>query len=218
MDNVEATDQVRREEASDKNIRYLGYNLLKNIEFEEEPVVPKILSEGKDAKGPYFNVENLPGMDVADFLELPEDEASVKDKLRVMLHIVGQFQAIDKAGFVLADRHVWNIRLLGWKDKISTRQIDVDEYYDKDADSTYSLDRQKTLEEFNDSFKKTGTDLWAPTVNSLLSAELGAIDIGRNPEIVKLLRTQKWEADTKPHGSNLIEHEEILKKAIQMAN
>ena len=167
-------------------------------------------------KGPFFEVEKLPGLDVEDFLILPESEASVKDKLQVMLHVVGQFQAIDKAGFVLFDRHMWNIRLLDWKGKISTRQIDVDEYYDKDADATVSLDRQKSLEEMNDSKKKIGVDLWAGTVQTMLVAELNVVDIGRNPEMVKLLCTYKYETGAKEHGSNLTEHEEVLKKAISM--
>jgi len=215
MDN--AIENSRREESSDINIRYIGYSLLKDVKFSGEQVVPHILSEGQDELGKHFNVEKLVGLDLEDFLLLPENEASLKDKFKVMLHITQQFQAIDQAGFILFDRHAWNIRVINWgNDKISTRQIDIDQYYDKVAEASYSLEGQERFESMNDSLKKIGTNLWAPTVNDLISQELSVVDINKNNEIVNLLRANKWKPEAKKNGSNLEEHETLLKQIIEM--
>jgi len=50
------TEKTHRERSYDRNVRYVAYSLLKGVTYHDEPVVPKILSEGKDEFGPHFNV------------------------------------------------------------------------------------------------------------------------------------------------------------------
>jgi len=211
MDNI--SNNERREPSGEKNMRFLGYHFLKDIKFSGQPVVPKIISEGEDVDGTFFMVEKLDGMDLDDFLRLPESEVSLKDKFSVMLHITQQYEAVDEAGFVLFDRHAFNIRVLNWKaGEISTRQVDVDQIYDKKTDASYSMDDQDRFESMNDSLNKLGRNLWQSTIVNLISQELKIVDIGRHREIVELLRKEKEITMNK--GTSLDIHEMALRGVV----
>ncbi len=214
MDKV--VEESHRERAYDRNVRYISYSLLKNIRFENEPVVPKILSEGNDEFGKHFNVEKLQGLDLSDFILLPESEVNTKRKLEVLLHVTQQLQEIDKSGFVLFDRNAGNIRVLEWQDKISTRQIDLEEYYDKLADAMYSSGDQKGYDEMVDLLKEKNVDLWAPSVQKLVYHAIAVAKNGKQPEMIKLFEKEEWGPDAKRKGSNLIEHEQVLSEALDL--
>ncbi|OGM77755.1 hypothetical protein A2188_02785 [Candidatus Woesebacteria bacterium RIFOXYA1_FULL_43_9] len=153
------------ERSTPKNVRYINYNLLRAVEFQGEPVVPKILGEEKDEIGSFFKVEKLNGLDLGDFLHLPD--VDIKTKLKVIKHVISQLQAIDESGFVLFDRNGGNVRVLEWKENISTRQIDIEDIYDKSADAVYSLDGQKGYEDMIDALSEKDIDIWAPAVNKI---------------------------------------------------
>lgn len=160
---------IRREPSSDCNVRYIGYNLLKDVTHNGEPVVPAILGE-KTTKlwGRHFEVEHLPGMDFTDYLSDPD--VSIVEKLLVLLHIIEQLQAIDKKGFVIFDRHGNNIRVLSASpDHISTRQMDIEQLYDKDANCVYAQPEREPLEELLDNLQARGSSVWTPSVQKLAS-------------------------------------------------
>lgn len=171
-DNV--AEIYHKERSTPKNVRYINYNLLREVEFQGEPVVPKILGEEKDEFGPFFKVEKLDGLDLGDFLHLPD--VNIKTKLKVLKHVISQLQAIDESGFVLFDRNGGNIRVLQWEGNISTRQIDVENIYDKSADAVYSFDGQKSYEDMIDAFLKKDIDIWAPAVNKIAQGVGGILE------------------------------------------
>lgn len=208
-------EKTHRERAYDRNVRYIAYSLLKDVKFSDEPVVPKIISESKDEFGPHFNVEELPGIDLADFLFLPEEEVGTKDKFSAMLHVAKQLEAIDKAGFVIFDRNSGNIRVLDWKDgKISTRQVDIEDYYDKLADATYSSGDQKGYEEMVDLMNSKGVNLWAYQINKLIASEVGIATRAGKPEIKDVLEKHEWP-DGEKKGCNLSEHIKTLEQIME---
>lgn len=165
-DNV--AEIYHRERSAPKNVRYINYNLLREVVSNGEPVVPKILGEEKDEFGPYFKVEKLGGLDLADFLHLPE--VDIKTKFKVLKHVISQLQAIDESGFVIFDRNGGNIRVLQWEGNISTRQIDIEDIYDKSADAVYSSGTQKGSEDMINALSKKDIDIWAPAVNKIAQA------------------------------------------------
>lgn len=175
-------EQYHREKSYPKNIRHICYSLLAGIEFSGEPVVPKILGEDRDELGDFFKVEKLQGMDLADFLHTPTID--LKTKLTVLRHTAQQLEVVDGAGFVLFDRNGGNIRVLDWKDRISTRQIDVEDMYDKASDVVYSLEGQKGYEEMIEALNAKGVDLWAPTVCKLAQSAMGILDGTKTKEIL----------------------------------
>lgn len=168
----QATEQYHREVGSPKSVRYLGYSLLGNVSCCGEPVVPRILGEEANELGSFFKVEELSGVDLSDFLHLPID---VNDKLRVIQHIVHQLEAIDQAGFVIFDRHGGNIRVVNWNGKASTRQVDVEDMYDKNKDQVLSSDSAANYRDMINQLKMKGIDLWTPTVNILAGMTIKAI-------------------------------------------
>lgn len=209
-------DETIRERSYDRNVKYIAYSLLKDVSFQGEQVVPRIISEDEDEFGKHFNVEKLGGIDLYDFMFLPETEVSTKQKFKVLLHITKQLQEIDKSGFILFDRHSSNIRVLNWQDKISTRQMDLENYYDKLAEAILSSDNQKASEEMVSILKEKGIDLWAPTVEELVSQAIGIAKIGGKSELVELFKKQEWKPDTKRKGSNLNEYEQVLLEALKL--
>ncbi len=213
MDTV--TEETHRERSYDRNIRHIAYSLLRDVSFQGEPVTPKAISEGEDEFGKHFKVEKLRGQDLTDFMFLPESEVSTKQKFEVLLHITRQLQEIDKAGFILFDRNSGNIRVLDWKDKISTRQIDIENYYDKSAEAMYSSGDQKSYEEMMETLKEKKVDLWAPTVEQLVSQAIAISKNGNRPDLVELFEKQEWKPTAKRKGLNLKEHEKVLLKALK---
>ena len=128
-----------------------------------------------------------------------------------MLHITEQLSAVDKAGFVIFDRNSGNIRVLDWKrGKISTRQIDIEDYYDKGVDATYSSGDQKGYEEMVDLMNGKGVNLWASTINKLINAEIGVAERAGVNEIKEILLKHEWP-EGEPKGCNLVEHSVVLK-------
>lgn len=182
-----STEVLHRERAAERNARYINYSLLKNVSFQGEPVVPKIIEEGEDEFGKYFNVEKLPGLDLGDILKLSENEAGAAVKMKVLKTIIGQFEAIDKAGFVIFDRNGGNIRVLDWKEKVSIRQMDLEDVYDKQADAIYSVSNPSSYEYMLDQDKKIGADLWMYAARSMIIAAKGLAVSTHNIEMENLL-------------------------------
>jgi hypothetical protein len=152
--------QMRRENFERDKVRFVGYDLLKLVTFKDEPVVPAVLSNGDGDK--HFYVEKLGG---EDFRNVVFDEGvSPIDKLSVIDHVIGQLQAIDQAGVVLFDRAARNIRVLRYGSSgISTRQLDIEEFYVKASRTVYSSGYS-----FNgpriEYYKEMGYNLWGETV------------------------------------------------------
>jgi len=157
-----SASKAHTERSTPKNVRYINYKLLSGVEFSGEPVVPKILREGQDELGGFFKVEELQGEDLADLLR--DQSLGAKVKMEVVLHVVKQLQSIDQAGFVLFDRNADNIRIISMNKRISTRQMDIEDMYDKDTDAVYSLSQSK-YEDMIQRLKKMGIDIWLPSVN-----------------------------------------------------
>jgi hypothetical protein len=205
------TETPRRELSLPKNTRYIGYNLLQNVRWAGEPVVPKILREVQDEPMPYFEVESLPGTDLAQFLG---SEVSMKTKLLVVREVVRQLQEIDRSGFVLFDRKEDNIRVCnGDPDNISVRQTDLEDIYDKKFDAVYSFDNQARYEQMVDDLNSKGIDLWSPTVMKLSYAVLGLKglpdDVRKKVEPFKKIKTMPAKQDT------LQQFEGVINGAIQ---
>ena len=156
------TSKAHIEHSLPKNVRYINYKLLSGVEFSGEPVVPMILKEGQDELGGFFEVEELPGEDLADLLH--DQSQGVKVKMEVVLHVVKQLRSIDQAGFVLFDRNADNIRIINVNERISTRQMDIEDMYDKVTNAVYGLSQSK-YEDMIQRLEKMGIDIWSPSVN-----------------------------------------------------
>lgn len=206
-DNI--AEIYHRERSTFENIRYINFNLLKEVEFQGEPVVPKILGEENDEFGPFFKVEKLGGLDLGDFLHLPD--VDIKTKLKVIKHVISQLQTIDQSGFVLFDRNGGNIRVLHWEVNISTRQIDVEDIYDKDADAVYSFNTQKGYEGMIDAFSKKDIDIWAPAVNKIAQGVGGILE--NFPKVGEILKPYE-DIRTLPSRQNVLIE---FSKAIDLA-
>ena len=154
---------IRVEDVGYKNIRFLGYNFLQNVTYNSEPVVPKIMSQGKGV----FRVEEIQGQDI----RYPSiwNWVTVPDKFKLLYHVVGQLKEIDKAGIVLFDREGRNIVANTENGGLSVRQVDLEEFYDKNADAVYAdiNFRQVEYTDTIDKFKNRGFNLWAESVQFL---------------------------------------------------
>lgn len=199
----------RRELSLPNNSRYIGYNLLQNIRFAGEPVVPIIIREVQDKLVDYFEVESLPGSDLGIFLKSPGD---IHRKLLVINQVVKQLQEIDRNGFVLFDRKEDNIRVCnGDPNHISVRQTDIEDIYDKETDAIYSFDNRSGYEQMIDDLKKRGINLWSPSVLKLSHAILGLS--GLTDEMKKILQPFN-KFDTMPVRQNVLQQ---FKQAINQA-
>lgn len=211
----EINTEERLERTGLSNIRYACYNLLKNIRFSGEPVVPRIISERKEDEllGPVFGVEKLEGVDLADFLL--DEGIQLKRKLEVLRHVIRQLEQIDEAGYVLFDRHGGNIRVLKWgENEISVRQIDIEDMYDKRADKVYSSDipsRSSLIE----TFKKAGINLWVNAVGNISLQGMGAAERSGYSRVSNLLSRHVWDRTESPRGSNLTQLEKGIESAIE---
>lgn len=158
---------VHLEKYEEKSVRFINYTLLSKVRFNGEPVVPAILSENSGNPG-YFEVEYLKGLSLSGFLKLTEDKADLKTKLQVIRHVAGQYKAIDDAGFVIFDRHPLNVMVLGWaNNKISTRQVDIEDMYDKSADAVYGEFDRQYYERYMEDVLRRGQDPWYLQISHL---------------------------------------------------
>ncbi|QQG41555.1 MAG: hypothetical protein HYV90_05375 [Candidatus Woesebacteria bacterium] len=165
---MDAKLELRTEYFEKKNIRFLGYHFLRNVSFNGEPVVPVIISEADEVGNRHFNVERLGGMDLDDLMDVSDSAISLKDKLEVVRHVVLQLKAIDDAGFWIHDRAGRNVKVLSWGlNGISTRQVDLEDFYDKKTNSLYSDHRSDYLEQFVDRQYILGQTPWAYCVGQL---------------------------------------------------
>lgn len=203
----ESTHREKQEKVHD---RFIGYSLLKNIRYNNEPVVPRILNEGRDEDGEYFETENLPGTDLRDFMLGPKP--SIKQKIEVMQEVIKQLMVIDEAGYMLLDRHGQNIRVLKYGNKISIRQMDIQDLYDKEADTVYVSGFRKVYDEIIDGWKKKKVDLWASSINFLLKLELLALESENKTEAIGLLSKHEWSDKQLKKGSNLVDHLQVLEE------
>lgn len=160
---MSAEQSVRVEDVGYKNVRFLGYNFLQDVIYNGEPVVPKIISQGKEV----FRVEEIKGEDLRD---LPTwKNTSAIHKFTVLYHATSQLIEIDKAGIVLFDREGRNIMANLQNDKVSVRQVDLEEFYDKNAGSVYadSPYRYDAYSFTANLFSEEGFNLWAESVQFL---------------------------------------------------
>lgn len=188
---------VRVEGVGYKNVRFLGYNFLQDVRYNNEPVVPRIISQGKSV----FRVEELKGDDI-QYLSIWNYIPTV-EKFRVLYHVVGQFKEIDKAGLVLFDREGRNIMANVKCGKMSVRQVDLEEFYDKNANSVYAdvpyrFDGYTWMAEL---FSERGFNLWAESVE-FLSYEARAVmltgHIKKNKKIFDKYYRIGHEPETNP--------------------
>lgn len=200
---------VHREKSDSLYSRYIGYKLLEKVRFDDEPVCPRIVKEGKDAGGDFLEVEELEGMDLSDFIQL--NSVDFKTKMRVFMQVAKQWQAIDDAGFVLTDRHGSNIRVTQFLEKISIRQIDIEEIYDKLTQAAYAGSRSSTNMLF-DLRKELGRDLWSGELYELLEMEIKVCEQHKmSTELIMLLKKLKREEKT------LAQHIDLLAKIIDLS-
>jgi len=165
-----ATDETRKpilEMSRGPNVKFLGYNLLRDIQFAGQPVVPRLLGESQDELlGPVYEVENLPGRDLDELIKDPS--IRYQDKLAVLRHVTGQLEAIDQAGFIPFDRSGANIRVLSFGGEgVSTRQLDIEDFYDQAEDYLYSQENAGMSQEALDLLKKKGVNFWARNITML---------------------------------------------------
>ena len=210
-------DDERLERIDFRKIRYICYDLLKDVRFSGEPVVPKITSTEKTVKfkGLVFGVEKLEGMNLSDYLL--DGNIPLKDKLEVLLHVTRQLRQIDKAGYVLFDRHGGNIRILRWGESgVSTRQVDIEDMYDKRANRVYSSSGSLDIE-LIEIFKSKGLDLWVNAVSSISLQGIGVIErSGYGYCVLDLLSKHVWDKTRAPKGSNLVDLEKAIGNAIDI--
>lgn len=166
---------IRVEDVGNRNVRFLGYNFLQNVTYNCEPVVPKIISQGKRV----FRVEEIQGSDIR-YLSI-WNWVTVPDKFKLLYHVVGQLKEIDKAGIVLFDREGRNIMANTEGGKLSVRQIDLEEFYDRNVDAVYSDLNYRQVDYTNmvDTFNGRGYNLWAEAVQ-FLSYQAKAVLIAGN--------------------------------------
>lgn len=165
--------------------RYIGYSLLKNVEYNGEPVVPRILEEGSEPDNVYLKTELLPGIELGEFIAKPD--VTLKRKFEVFLHIASQFQAIDKAGFELFDRNHKNVRILDWGDKISVRQVDIPDLYDKTSESFYSSVWKSDYDDYLKRLTEQGLSVWTPEIDRLQELETEVLRKSRRKDLLDLV-------------------------------
>jgi ribosomal protein S18 acetylase RimI-like enzyme len=207
---IDLKDRAPIVEASGRgNVRFIGYNLLKNVQFDNQPVVPKILREKNDELiGPIFEVENLPGVDLDELIQ--SSSISYLDKLSVLSYVAGQLEAIDQAGFIPFDRSGSNIRVLSYGDNgISTRQIDIEDIYDRAGDCLYSKEGSGMTDEVLDTFRNKDINFWARNVTLLTELSQVAADIADDQLALSEFEKLKWPLGN-PNGSTLAEFREAI--------
>ena len=208
---MEEGEQKERhlEKADQKGVRYRCYQLLQNVRFNGEPVVPQLLSEVKPHQllGTAFEVEQLEGKDLAEFLHDPS--ISLQTKWKVLLYIIRQFQAIDEAGYVLFDRHGGNIRVLEWETKISVRQMDIEDMYDKNRNKVYSSDGNWDISLIR-SLEKKGVDPWFYACKAIANQGIGLAQRTGNERMAGVLKRLIDQP-----GSSLSDFEKALRAAVE---
>lgn len=168
------------EQSSNRNTRLLGHRFLQKVLFNGEPVVPKIITESNIDKS-RFDVEKLDGVDLDDLIK---SGIQTRSGLDVIIHVTEQLQVIDKSGILLFDRDGRNIRILSWAGSISTRQIDLEDFYDHRRNVLYcdKPSREEDKKKLLNDCMKFGFNIWSREVVSL--AEMTMKVIGdRNPLI-----------------------------------
>ncbi len=169
----------------EKGIRFINQKMLEPITFNDEPVVPKILRESTDP--PYFYVEKV-GIGLGEVLN--DSNLSTKLGLKLLLHITNQLKEIDKDGFVLFDRGGENIRVLQCdENKISVRQTDLEDLYDKNSSALYSSANSSVSEENLQTWEDIGVSPWIDTVDSIARAGIGFVNRNSRPDLSKALLT-----------------------------
>lgn len=203
---TEPKDKPFTERYCDRNIRYICYSLLSKVRFKNEPVVPKILAEREEDKlrVKRFEVERLAGEDLVDYVV---DKDQPKDnKLRVILHVVRQLKAIDEAGYVIFDRHGSNIRVVSNDPAhISTRQMDIEDMYDKLGDCVYSLNNASADDDLIDLFKVKGVSPWAVAVDKLTKEGELIGETHGDQRIVGIFSLCEWVPGEKGHDLSDLE-------------
>lgn len=173
----------RREYFGEFNVRFLGYNILKGVTYRGEPIVPPILREGANwREGMYFDVQKLPG---ASFERVAErTDVPTKRKLEILKHVVGQLKEVDKAGLVLFDRAGRNTMVLSWGvgRGISTRQIDIEEFYDKASGTVYSERSLIAYETYVEDKLGSGMSLWTEAVDLIAEDATKVLKADRAPK------------------------------------
>jgi hypothetical protein len=140
----------------------------------------------------------------------------LKDKLGVLLHVTQQLRQIDEAGYVLFDRHGGNVRVLKWGgNRISTRQVDIEDMYNRESHQIYSLDGSWDVQLIK-TLKSRGVDLWVNAVSSIALQGIGAAERSGNHHVPKLLSKHVWDrAGGTPKGSNLSQLEKAIGDALE---
>lgn len=182
-----------RESFEEKNIRFLGYNALKSVTYNDEPVVPQIISEGKDNNGPHFNVEKLGGTDLDDICDDPN--VRFADKLDLIQFATNQLKEIDKTGVVLFDRDGRNIRVLAYgHGYISMRQMDLQEYYDKNGGGVYVNREGSGVSKTVAKYEPMGVNMWCESVANLADAMSAAFKLHNEkvPEWIQKYKKLDW--------------------------
>lgn len=184
-----------RESFGDRNARFLGYHMLRTVEFNDEPVVPRILSEGVGPDGRYFNVEKLKGVDLDDLSN--DKNIRLKDKLDVVRFVANQLEAIDKSGNIIFDRDGKNIRVLAFgKGYISVRQVDIEEIFDKGGGGLYAEKMDGELMKELALFEPLGVNLWCESVSGLAGVVNRSFEVSKEtkPAWLQKYRELNWYA------------------------
>jgi len=205
-----------RESFGDKNVRFLGYNILKHVEFNGEPVVPQILSEGFGPGGGYFDVEKLKGVDLD---RLSDDEnVRLTDKLGIVKFVANQLKAIDESGNIVFDRDGKNIKVLAYgKGYISVRQLDIEEIYDKNGGGLYAEKTDGELSKQIIQFEPLGINLWCESVSGLAGVVNRSFEVSgeKKPEWLKKYRELNWYAYDFDLGNLEFQKSDVLDKFTQ---
>lgn len=184
---MDVLDQNAHTEKFDKyKVRLLAHELLENITFNGEPVVPRIISKPSDniemgANNNAFKVEDLGEINLRHVIS--SKDVSPIDKLKIIHHVIGQLQAIDQAGIVLFDRAGRNIAVPRFESGvISTRQVDLEEFWSKKDNRFYSSGSFNGEKAYF--YVENGFDLWGETVAHLSNLVADAV-ISNDPKLAQ---------------------------------
>ena len=178
MSDIVENGETYTEKFDKYKVRLLAHELLENVTFNGEPVVPRILSKSSDIVDTNGNTNN--SFEVEELGEInlrhvvSDKEVAPIDKLKIIHHVIGQLQVIDQAGIVLFDRAGRNIVVPKFgSDGISTRQVDLEEFWSKKDNQFYSSGSFNG--EKADFYAKNGFDLWGETVAHLSNLTADAV-------------------------------------------
>lgn len=183
--------KTRIEKRSEYGTRAYAYKVLEKVRYNGEPVVPAIIKQYTDARGEITEVEEIEGRELRYFLA--DQKPSTTEKLEVLDHIVGQLQAIDKAGFVIFDRvpSMGNIMVTRWGKKgISTRQIDIEYIYTKAAGAMYTDKPNSAVVGKSDACKRLRINQWSEEVFDF--AQLIKASFDDDPYIAKIVTSNEF--------------------------